>query len=65
MGKHSDPTQPPEKIGTELGIPFEDMSPDQKAFEFDESLDHPLSYARENFPREARSGTPGDPRHAG
>lgn len=65
MGKHSDPSQPPEKIGTELGIPFEQMDASQKGFEFDESYDHPLSYARENFPKEARSGTPTDPKHAG
>lgn len=58
MGRHSSDHQPPEKVGTELGIPFEQMSPDQKGFEFDESVDHPRSYARENFPKEARSGTP-------
>lgn len=64
MGKHSG-KQEQEKTGTELGIPFEQMSPDQKGFEFDESYDHPLSYARENFPKEARSGTPRSPKHGG
>jgi hypothetical protein len=58
MGKHAG-NPDPNQASTMLGIEWDRMSPDQKAFEFDESYANPDSYARENFPHEANGGTGG------
>lgn len=64
MGRHSG--QPdPKQHQTMQGIEWDRMSAEQKGFEFDESYDHPDSYARENFPKEANGGTGGAHRAQG
>ena len=47
-GKHSKPVEPA-RDGTDLGIPFQQLSPSAKGAEFNASEKDPVGYARRNF----------------
>jgi hypothetical protein len=47
MAKHSGPSDG--KAGTDAGPAFQDLSPEDKAKEFDASDSDPLGYAHRNF----------------
>lgn len=47
MGKHSGKKD--NEPGTDLGVPFDQMTGVQKAIEFDRSTEDPVGYADRNF----------------
>lgn len=59
MGRHSGPLDPREHTsehGTDAGPEFDNLTPQQKAAEFDASHNNPTAYAARNF-----GATPTDP----
>lgn len=60
MGKHTGAPDPGEKPTTEYGVPYGELSPRERADEFDKSWDDPALYAQRNFPAR-KSGTPPPP----
>lgn len=59
MGKHNGKKD--KEPGTDLGVPFDNMTGVQKAIEFDRSHDDPKGYADRNFQGTSgnQSGKPG------
>lgn len=58
MGKHKGKpdSQEPSVPGTDTGIPFDTMTGEQKAGEFDSSLNDPTGYAARNFRQDNANG---------